>query len=102
MTLEQLKEIHGEISTVTVTDKAGKTYSFHLKNPDRTTLQTCLGMLAPLNGGTPRTIDAGDLILKTCTVAGDTEALKNERVLIAASLQAVGVIEILDGELKKN
>jgi hypothetical protein len=47
-------------------------------------------------------IGAGQWILETCWIEGDEEIKTDMDLLIAASLQAVTLVNIYDGEIKKN
>lgn len=78
----------------------------HLRPLDRTTFKLALGMVSP-GMKEPRYVDAGQLILNTCWLDGDEE-LKDDKtpanmpINVSACLKACEMIEIKEGELKKN
>lgn len=80
--------------------------SCNLRPLDRSTFKIVLGMVAP-GSKDPRYIDAGQIILNTCWIDGD-EALRDDKsednalLNCAACLKACEMIDIKEGELKKN
>ncbi len=89
--------------TIEVVEPSGGVLKIFLRKLDRATLEVCLSKMG-LNGGTPRMIEAGELILRSCMVKGGDEAkvLGNEDYTVAASLQAFELIDIVEARLKKN
>lgn len=96
--LENLKKEHGDIQTLTLTDKAGKTVATaYLKQPGRNVVARALSLIAQT-----KPLEAGEFILENCFVGGDESILEDERQKMSAAMQAVALVELLDGELKKN
>ncbi|GGF22249.1 hypothetical protein [Hymenobacter cavernae] len=96
--LEQLQKEHGEISTLTLKDKAGNVKATaYLKQANRPVVARGMSLLAQ-----NKPLEAGEFILENCFVGGDKEVLENELLKMSASMQAVALVELLDGELKKN
>lgn len=91
--------------TIEIVEENGNVLKLYLRKLDRGTLEVCLSKMG-LNGGTPRMIEAGELILRSCTVKdqGGDEAkiMGNEDYTVAASLQAFELIDLVEARLKKN
>ena len=77
----------------------------YLKKLDRTTLEVVLGIVQPSAGVKPKLIEAGEIILNTCWIAGDPELKskeeKNEGYLVAAAMEAYNLIEFKQSTLEK-
>ncbi|AHJ98931.1 DNA binding protein [Hymenobacter swuensis] len=96
--IENLKKEHGDIQTLTLKDKAGKTVATaYLKEPGRVVVARAMSLIAQ-----SKPLEAGEFILENCFVGGDQTILENEKFKMSASMQAVQLVELLDGELKKN
>ena len=72
-----------------------------LKHPKPQILSKALGAMSGINGE-PDMFKAGKHILDNCWVVGDEEIKKNDDFLFAAALQALALVEILQGSIKKN
>ena len=70
------------------------------ENLDRDTLEETLGLILP-NGGNPRPLTAGKMILEKNWESGDKEIKTNGELLIAASLACYYLIKFKGGTLKK-
>lgn len=66
----------------------------------RDTLEECLSLIMP-NGGNPRPLTAGKLILDENWESGDEEIKKNDELLIVACLACYYVLRLKDSKLKK-
>ena len=79
-----------------------------LRKLDRATYKICHSKLAAsISNGKESMIDIGQIILNTCWIEGDKELKdstsdENMEVNFAACQQAIGMIEIMSGSLKKN
>ncbi len=97
-TLDQLKAEHGEVQTLTLKNKAGDVVATcHLKQPNRPTVARAMSLIAQT-----KPLEAGEFILENCFIGGDPEVLSNERLKMSAAMQAIQLVELLDGELVKN
>lgn len=87
--------------TIEVDGSLGKKIGF-LKTPNRTTFKTVFPMINPFDTSKPDYIGAGEIILNECFVGGDIEIKTVDEYILAASIQAMGIIQIADATLKKN
>ncbi|GAA4349803.1 hypothetical protein GCM10023185_06830 [Hymenobacter saemangeumensis] len=93
-----LKKQHGEIQTLILRNKAGDVVATcYLKQPNRVVVARAMSLLAQ-----HKPLEAGEFILENCHVGGSQEVLSDERLKMSASMQAVQLVELLDGELVKN
>jgi len=91
-----------ETYTITISGQTGQQYSCILKKEvDRFTLNSVLGFMMPLNGN-PSYILAGDILLQKQWLDGDSEIKTNEFLRNGACMQAIQLVELAKGELKKN
>jgi hypothetical protein len=72
-----------------------------LNNPKPQVLSQALGALSGI-GKDPDMYKAGNIILKNCWIAGDMEIQENDDFRFACALQAINVIQVLQGNIKKN
>lgn len=72
-----------------------------LNNPKPQILSQALGALSGI-GKDPDMYKAGNVILNNCWIAGDMEIQNNDDFRFAAAIQAISVIQILQGSIKKN
>jgi hypothetical protein len=81
-----------------------RTYSCTIKKPDLKVMKTVMALMTPVPQMNKEmdSIGAGQWILETCWIEGDEEIKTDMDLLIAASLQAVTLVNIYDGEIKKN
>lgn len=96
--IDELKKQHGDIQTLELKDKQGKIVATaYLKEPGRNVVARALSLIAQT-----KPLEAGEFILENCFVGGDNTILENEKLKMSAAMQAVALVELLDGELKKN
>lgn len=96
--LEQLKAEHGDVQTLTLTSDNGTTVAVaYLKPAGRPIVARALSLISQ-----SKILEAGEYILENCFVAGDDKVLSDEFVKMSASMKAVELVKLLDGELKKN
>ena len=72
-----------------------------LNHPKPQILSKALGAISGINGE-PDMYKAGKYIIDSCWVVGDKEINENDDFNLAASLQALALVEILQGSIKKN
>lgn len=96
--LDSLKKEHGDVQTLTLKDKAGNVVATaYLKEPGRNVVARSMSLITQ-----NKPLEAGEFILENCFVGGDKEVLENEKLKMSASMQVIALVELLDGELKKN
>ncbi|MCB2379798.1 hypothetical protein LGH70_19535 [Hymenobacter sp. BT635] len=96
--IEDLKKEHGDIHTLTLNDKSGQVVATaYLKDPDRNQVARAMSLIAQT-----KVFEAGEFLLENCLVAGEDSILSTPKVKMSAAMQAVQLVEMLDGELKKN
>ncbi|MCK4500071.1 hypothetical protein KAU11_06200 [Candidatus Babeliales bacterium] len=71
-----------------------------LNNPKPNVLSQAFGALSGMKGD-PDLYKAGSIILNNCWVAGNLEIQDNDDFRFAAALQAINIIEVLQGSIKK-
>lgn len=71
-----------------------------VSKPSRAVVEIALSKMG-ISGGNSQLIAAGEIILNSCWIDGDSEILKNDDYLIPAALQAYQLIEFKTAELKK-
>ncbi|MDF7813607.1 hypothetical protein [Hymenobacter sp. YC55] len=97
-TLDELKKEHGDVQTLTLKDKAGNVVAVaHLKEPGRSVVARSMSLIAQ-----NKPMEAGEFILENCFVGGNDQVLTNEKLKMSAAMQVIALVELLDGELKKN
>lgn len=72
-----------------------------LKEIDKKTLSNVLSNIYN-NKDNFNISDAGEMILRSCFVGGDSEFLSDDKVIVSASMYCYGLINLYQGELKKN
>lgn len=72
-----------------------------LRHPKPQILSKALGAMSGISGE-PDMFKAGKYIIDNCWVVGDKEIQDNDDFLFAACIQALGLVEILQGSIKKN
>ena len=72
-----------------------------LNNPKPQVLSQAFGALSGI-GKDPDMFKAGNTILKNCWIAGDMEIQENDEFKFACAIQAINIIDILQGSIKKN
>lgn len=98
VSLDQLKAEHGDVQTLTLKNKAGEVVATcYLKQPSRAVVARSLSLLAQT-----KPLEAGEFILENCHVGGSELVLTDERLKMSAAMQAIQLVELLDGELLKN
>lgn len=98
VTLDQLQAEHGDVQTLTLKNKAGEVIATcYVKQPGRPIVARALSLLSQ-----NKPLEAGEFILENCHVGGSQEVLTDERLKMSASMQAIQLVELLDGELAKN
>jgi hypothetical protein len=105
-----------ELKTIEIEEKYGKlvpkgtkTHTIVIENglgcilnsPKPHVLSQALGALSGI-GKDPDMYKAGNIILKNCWIAGDMEIQENDDFRFACALQAINVIQVLQGNIKKN
>ena len=83
--------------TITIEDK-----KCFLKAPSRATFGKVLPMMSEAFGGEVNIIGAGEILLRECTIGGDTEFLTEDSFILPASLKALELFEMKEATLKKN
>jgi len=91
------KQNHSVVHSIVVDDK----YCL-LRKPDRNTYETALGLITPIGDRAPKFVTAGQRILQACWLDGDKDILSNDELLVAFAMQAIGLVQIAGGVLKKN
>lgn len=79
-------------------------YVAYLKEPNRHVIQAAMSEAQPTATSKGKTIDAGEIILKSTWVKGhgNEEILNDDYLLVGACITAYQTVEFADAELKKN
>jgi len=85
---------------ISVFDDDGKEYKCQLSQMSRAVLEVVIGLIMNINAP-PQYLKAGEIILNSCWVSGDSEIRENEQLLISASMQAYKLFELKKSTLKK-
>jgi hypothetical protein len=73
-----------------------------LKAPSRTTFGKVLPMMSASFGGEINIVGAGEILLRECTIGGDSEFLTDDEFILPASLKALELFEMKEATLKKS
>lgn len=94
--LQLLKKKHGDIYTLTVkTDD--KEYVAYLRRPTRDEYFAYFSFVSSNN-----ILKGFDVLLRTCMIEGDSEIVDDDKVYLTALNQIAGLVDLYEGELKKN
>lgn len=85
--------------TLTVGDK-----SCQLREPNRSEYGRVISMVTPMAGREPDFVKAGEILLNSCWVSGDHSMKNHENVKlnVTACINAIGLLDLYESELKKN
>jgi len=81
---------------LTVQDDNGTTLTGYLKKPTRNIVARAMSLLAQ-----NKVLEAGEFVLENCFAGGDEQLLQDEDLKVAAAMQSIQAVQVLDGELKK-
>lgn len=96
-----MSEIKGDY-TLTINGSEGEK-KCELREIPKNLFFKVFGMIAPMYGDEePRLLEAGEIILRECFLAGDKEILLSDEYLTAGAIQCVGLIKVADATIKKN
>lgn len=94
--IESWKATYGEIHEITVTDKQGNQRVCYLKEANRDVIAQALSLHSA-----KKLLECGETILNNCFIGGDELIKTDERLNMAAALQAKETVEFLEATLKK-
>lgn len=108
--IEELKAKHGGVFTIEVEDETVKYDPYRVPSDDDADLENAklIYLRKPtdqeLNFAMtkmPAFLEAGKVIVKSCFLGGDADVLSDGKMLNAAAMQAVELIEFRKAKLKK-
>lgn len=89
--IKALKKEHGTIRRLKVAHKNGDVSVAYLKEADRNTIALALSKKSR-----DKVLEAGEVLLDNCMVAGDPEVKSNEKLRVAAAMEAFSAIDFLE------
>ena len=95
--LAKWKKEHGEVIEITVTDKENKKATCFLKSPNRNVAAMAMTLISQ-----NKLVETGEHVVNNCWLGGNERCRKEEKVAVATALQAAGLIEFYDAEVKKH